>query len=279
MDLFAAEIGLDPAEVRRRNLFASDAFPFTTASGARLRLAATTSARSTSRSRPRATTALREEQARRRASGRPARARDRRQRVRRDHERARRARARRRRDHPGRRGGAPHRLLLARAGPRDDVRDDRRRPARPARRVGARDQGRHRRGRRRASGTYGSKSTQIGGVAARVAADVVVERARVLAAEHLEASADDVVLDADAGGFHVVGSPTPVLTWTELATRGCEADGRLAELRAEPRSSRPMRRRSRSAPTSPSSRSTPRPARSSSGASSPSTTPATSSTP
>ena len=34
MDLFAGEIGLDPAEVRRRNLFASDAFPLTTASGA-----------------------------------------------------------------------------------------------------------------------------------------------------------------------------------------------------------------------------------------------------
>ena len=35
MDLFAGEIGIDPAEVRRRNLFASDAFPLTTASGAR----------------------------------------------------------------------------------------------------------------------------------------------------------------------------------------------------------------------------------------------------
>jgi aerobic carbon-monoxide dehydrogenase large subunit len=34
MDLLAGEIGVDPAEVRRRNLFASDAFPLTTASGA-----------------------------------------------------------------------------------------------------------------------------------------------------------------------------------------------------------------------------------------------------
>ena len=34
MDLFAAELGLDPAEVRRRNLFPADAFPLTTASGA-----------------------------------------------------------------------------------------------------------------------------------------------------------------------------------------------------------------------------------------------------
>jgi aerobic carbon-monoxide dehydrogenase large subunit len=80
-------------------------------------------------------------------------------------------------------------------------------------------------------GTYGSKSTQIGGVAARAAADVVVDRARELAAEHLEASADDVVLDAAAGGFHVVGSPTPVLSWKELAS-AVDAQGRLAELRA-----------------------------------------------
>src|SRR4029079_4130554 len=34
MDLFAAELGLDAAEVRRRNLFPPDAFPLTTASGA-----------------------------------------------------------------------------------------------------------------------------------------------------------------------------------------------------------------------------------------------------
>ena len=34
IDLFAAEIGLDPAEVRRRNFIPTDAFPHTTASGA-----------------------------------------------------------------------------------------------------------------------------------------------------------------------------------------------------------------------------------------------------
>ena len=37
IDVFAAEAGLDPAEVRRRNLIPADAFPYTTASGARLR--------------------------------------------------------------------------------------------------------------------------------------------------------------------------------------------------------------------------------------------------
>jgi aerobic carbon-monoxide dehydrogenase large subunit len=34
VDLFAAEIGMDPAEVRRRNVVAPEAFPYTTASGA-----------------------------------------------------------------------------------------------------------------------------------------------------------------------------------------------------------------------------------------------------
>src|SRR6185503_1878670 len=34
IDVFAAEIGADPAEVRRANFVAPDAFPFTTASGA-----------------------------------------------------------------------------------------------------------------------------------------------------------------------------------------------------------------------------------------------------
>jgi CO/xanthine dehydrogenase Mo-binding subunit len=34
MDLFAAEIGMDPAEVRRRNLLPPDAFPHTTPGGA-----------------------------------------------------------------------------------------------------------------------------------------------------------------------------------------------------------------------------------------------------
>ena len=34
IDLFAAKIGLDPAELRRRNFVPPDAFPYTTASGA-----------------------------------------------------------------------------------------------------------------------------------------------------------------------------------------------------------------------------------------------------
>ena len=85
---------------------------------------------------------------------------------------------------------------------------------------------------RQGSGTYGSKSTQIGGVAARQAAHAVAERARALVAEHLEASSDDVVLDAGTASFHVIGSPAPNVTWKELAAN-LEQQGRLDELRAE----------------------------------------------
>ena len=47
----------------------------------------------------------------------------------------------------------------------------------------------------RGTGTYGSKSTQIGGAAARLAADDVVEQAKQLVADYLEASPADIVLD------------------------------------------------------------------------------------
>jgi CO/xanthine dehydrogenase Mo-binding subunit len=80
------------------------------------------------------------------------------------------------------------------------------------------------------TGTFGSKSTQIGGVAGRLAADDVVERAKGLAADYLEASAADVALDLGTGRFHVVDAPQPSLSWEELASKAA-ADGRLGELR------------------------------------------------
>jgi carbon-monoxide dehydrogenase large subunit len=82
------------------------------------------------------------------------------------------------------------------------------------------------------TGTFGSKSTQIGGMAARVAADEVVERAKVLVGDYLEASPADVVLDLGLGRFHVAGTPDPGLSWSELATRAA-ADGRLGELKVQ----------------------------------------------
>lgn len=85
---------------------------------------------------------------------------------------------------------------------------------------------------RKGTGTFGSKSTQIGGAAARKAAEQVVERAKQLAGDYLEASASDIVLDVALGTFHVAGSPEPGLSWSELAERAA-ADERLVELKVD----------------------------------------------
>ena len=84
----------------------------------------------------------------------------------------------------------------------------------------------------RGTGTYGSKSTQIGGVAAGQASEAVAEKGKRLAAAQLEANPEDMVLDVEQGRFHVTGAPQPSLSWGELASR-LEADGQLAELSAE----------------------------------------------
>jgi carbon-monoxide dehydrogenase large subunit len=83
----------------------------------------------------------------------------------------------------------------------------------------------------RGAGTYGSKSTQIGGVAAREAANEVVQRGKELAAEQLEADPRDMELDFEAGRFHVAGAPEPALGWGELAA-ALDTAGRLQELTA-----------------------------------------------
>ena len=229
MDLFAAELGLDPAEVRRRNLFRADAFPLTTASGAgydsgdygrALDLALETAGYE----------ALRQEQERRRESG----------------------------DTRALGIGVSVYVEITNGLVEPELGDVEITPEGEAvLRTGSFSHGQghettfamivaDRLGLpveavrvikgdtdevSQGTGTYGSKSTQIGGAAARQAAEVVVEQARVLASEQLEASADDIVLDLERGGFHVVGSPTPVLTWKELAAAAA-AEGRLAELRA-----------------------------------------------
>ena len=230
MDLFAAEVGLDPVEARRRNLIPVDAFPYTTASGAGYDCGDYERALDLALEHA-GYAALREEQRRRRESGDP------------------------RALGIGvsvyveitnglvepefggveitQEGGAILRTGSFSHGQGHEttfamiVADRLGLPVEAVRVIkGDTDvvpQG---------SGTYGSKSTQIGGVAAGAAAHVVAERACALAAEHLEANVDDVVLDADAGGFHVVGSPTPTLSWKELAA-GLHAQGRLGELSAE----------------------------------------------
>jgi carbon-monoxide dehydrogenase large subunit len=66
-------------------------------------------------------------------------------------------------------------------------------------------------------GTMGSRSLQQGGAAVNQAAVELVEKAQQLAARLLEADEADVVLDKDAGAFHVAGTPAVSKTWADLA--------------------------------------------------------------
>jgi aerobic carbon-monoxide dehydrogenase large subunit len=65
--------------------------------------------------------------------------------------------------------------------------------------------------------TVGSRSVQIAGSSIKVAADILVAKARERAAHLLEASTEDVVLDRQSGAFHVVGVPSRTVSWVELA--------------------------------------------------------------
>jgi carbon-monoxide dehydrogenase large subunit len=65
-------------------------------------------------------------------------------------------------------------------------------------------------------GTNASKSLQAGGSAVYLAAGSVVDKAREIAADLLEAAPSDVVLDKAAGAFHVQGSPAVHKTWSEV---------------------------------------------------------------
>jgi aerobic carbon-monoxide dehydrogenase large subunit len=66
-------------------------------------------------------------------------------------------------------------------------------------------------------GTMGSRSLQQGGAAVDKAAAELVEKAKALAARSLEAAEADIVLDVDAAAFHVAGTPSVATTWGELA--------------------------------------------------------------
>jgi carbon-monoxide dehydrogenase large subunit len=76
-------------------------------------------------------------------------------------------------------------------------------------------------------GTMGSRSLQQGGAAVNKAAIELVEKARTLAASMLEADEADIVLDKDAGAFHVAGTPAVSKTWGELAVAAREQDDEL----------------------------------------------------
>ena len=70
----------------------------------------------------------------------------------------------------------------------------------------------------RGSGVGGSKSIQKLGSAVALAAEGLVAEVTETAARLLEAAAEDVVLDAATGRFHVAGSPSAAaVTWVDIA--------------------------------------------------------------
>ena len=73
----------------------------------------------------------------------------------------------------------------------------------------------------RGQGTGGSRSLQLGGSAVSGAADLVLARARDLAASLLEVSADD--LEVADGSFQVAGVPGATVSWADVAAAAEDA--------------------------------------------------------
>ena len=69
----------------------------------------------------------------------------------------------------------------------------------------------------RGNGTYGSRSLQLGGSAVFERSQEIVARARGVAASALEVDEADVVLDE--AGFHPAGAPDRAVSWAEVARR------------------------------------------------------------
>ena len=67
------------------------------------------------------------------------------------------------------------------------------------------------------TGTMGSRSLQQGGNAVFAVAGELVTKAKSVAARLLEANEADIVLDKDAGAFHVAGTPAVSKSWADLA--------------------------------------------------------------
>ncbi|MFM8648721.1 MAG: xanthine dehydrogenase family protein molybdopterin-binding subunit [Actinomycetota bacterium] len=77
------------------------------------------------------------------------------------------------------------------------------------------------------TGTMGSRSLQQGGNAVFQVAGTLAEKAKSVAARLLEANEADVVLDKDRGVFHVAGTPAVSKSWADLAVAE-KANGGLA---------------------------------------------------
>ncbi|HEX2038759.1 MAG TPA: xanthine dehydrogenase family protein molybdopterin-binding subunit [Acidimicrobiales bacterium] len=80
----------------------------------------------------------------------------------------------------------------------------------------------------RGIGTMGSRSIQTGGVAVHRATGEVLQQAKQVAADLLEAGVEDVVYDPTVKHFHVIGTPAVARTLAEVAAAAPE--GLLAEV-------------------------------------------------
>lgn len=67
----------------------------------------------------------------------------------------------------------------------------------------------------RGAGTMGSRSLQTAGNAVFAASQAVLQRAQQIAAHNLEAATEDIV--TGNGGLHIAGVPGRVLSWSELS--------------------------------------------------------------
>jgi aerobic carbon-monoxide dehydrogenase large subunit len=74
----------------------------------------------------------------------------------------------------------------------------------------------------RGGGTGGSRSLQLGGTAVAEAADLAADRGRSIAANMFEASPDDIIQAAD-GTFSVAGVPARSVTWGEISAAANES--------------------------------------------------------
>ena len=77
-------------------------------------------------------------------------------------------------------------------------------------------------------GTMGSRSLQQGGAAVNKAAIELVQQATKLAARLLEADEADIVFEKDSGSFNVIGTPAVSKTWADLAV-AMKAEGGLKQ--------------------------------------------------
>ncbi|MDQ3468151.1 MAG: xanthine dehydrogenase family protein molybdopterin-binding subunit, partial [Actinomycetota bacterium] len=78
-------------------------------------------------------------------------------------------------------------------------------------------------------GTGGSRSLQLGGSAVHRATEALVDKARRLAAHLLEADVADIVVDRASATVGVTGVPASALSWAELAQRAAEAPAGLLD--------------------------------------------------